>query len=65
MKNFKRFILPIIVLLISIFSKYFTEKFDLFHAELNSLLEMMKPGMKQDAQKANFLTEEQNHHGKG
>ncbi len=40
MKNFKRFILPIIVLLISIFSKYFTEKFDLFHAELNSLLEM-------------------------
>jgi small-conductance mechanosensitive channel len=41
MKNFKRFILPIIVLLISIFSKYFAESFDLFHADLNNFFEML------------------------
>jgi small-conductance mechanosensitive channel len=41
MKNLKRFILPIIVLVISIFSKYFAEKIDLFHSNFNSFFEML------------------------
>jgi small-conductance mechanosensitive channel len=41
MKNLKRFILPVIVFLISIFSKYFAEKFDLFHPDFNNFFEML------------------------
>lgn len=41
MKNLKRFILPAILLLISIFSKYFAGNFDLFHSLYNDFFEMM------------------------
>lgn len=41
MKNFKRFILPITLLIISIFSKYFADNFDLFHSEFNDFFEML------------------------
>lgn len=41
MKNLKRFILPSILLLISIFSKYFAVNFDLFHSVYNDFFEMM------------------------
>lgn len=34
MKNYKRYILPVILLIISIFSKYFIGKFDLFNDEI-------------------------------
>lgn len=41
MKNLKRFILPAILLLISIFSKYFAGNFDLFHSMYNDFFEML------------------------
>jgi small-conductance mechanosensitive channel len=41
MKNFKRFILPITLLFISIFSKYFADNFDLFHSQFNDFFEML------------------------
>lgn len=41
MKNLKRFILPAILLLISIFSKYFAGNFNLFHSEFNNFFEML------------------------
>lgn len=41
MKKLKRFILPAILLLISIFSKYFAGNFDLFHSLYNDFFEMM------------------------
>lgn len=41
MKKLKRFILPAILLLISIFSKYFAGNFDLFHSVYNDFFEMM------------------------
>ena len=41
MKNIKRFILPVILLLISIFLKYFAGKYHIFEAELNDFFEML------------------------
>ncbi|HRX10627.1 MAG TPA: mechanosensitive ion channel [Draconibacterium sp.] len=41
MKNLKRFILPAILLLISIFSKYFAGNYDLFHSEFNDFFKML------------------------
>lgn len=41
MKNFKRFILPIAMLLISIFSKFIVGKFDIFQAELDNFFNML------------------------
>ena len=41
MKKLKSFILPAILLLISIFSKYFAGNFDLFHSLYNDFFEMM------------------------
>ncbi len=41
MKNSKRFILPTILLLISIFSKYFADNFNIFHSEFNLIFEML------------------------
>lgn len=41
MKNLKRFILPVILLLISIFSKYFAGNYDLFHSEFNDFFKML------------------------
>ncbi len=41
MKNFKRFILPIAVLLISIFSKFIVGKFDIFQAEFDNFFNML------------------------
>ena len=40
MKKIKRFILPAILLLISIFSKYFAGNFNLFHSEFSDFFEM-------------------------
>ncbi len=41
MKNLKRFVLPAILLLISIFSKYFAGNFDLFDPKFNAFFEML------------------------
>lgn len=41
MKSFKRFILPVFVLLISLFSKYFIKKFNFFDAGFNEFFEML------------------------
>lgn len=41
MKNLKRFILPIFLLLTSIFTKYFAGNFDLFRTEFNDFFKML------------------------
>ncbi len=41
MRKIKRFILPTILLLISVFSKYFMGKLDLFHADLSDFFDIL------------------------